>query len=411
MGVAANMVVTLVSYPVFIHYLGSEVYGLWITMSVIVALGEMGNLGIAQASVKFVSEKISTNQLSAAQGYYATGLVFVLAIGAVFLLLPLIFSHLILSALGVEITSELLSIVRWLGLLGALSFLISYQYGVLTASKLNYLMPLFMGFRNLMKLGFGVLFFSVYSKDLSAILWATIISTFVTFSILNIFLKVKSVLSPLNLNGFTKGNLRELLRYGVSIFGSKVSNILLIPVVKLTVASRLSFSAVTYLELSYNSAFAVRSLFERGLVTLIPESSGLKSFRASLGLIKKSYKFVIPVALVFYSGLIYFSEEVLTLWLSEEYNEVIRQGFILFNLAFFVSLLGVPMYFIFMGLGFPKYCFFESLIKLCTTYLVLMGALFISDEFTLIQSFYALSDGFALSHIYLILVYLRKHNA
>ena len=47
---------SIVSYPIYLHYLGYHRYGLWLVLSVIVSVAQLGNLGIPWALMKLVAE-------------------------------------------------------------------------------------------------------------------------------------------------------------------------------------------------------------------------------------------------------------------------------------------------------------------------------------------------------------------
>ena len=56
-----NMALLLISYPIYLQYLGVELYGLWATFSVLLVFGQMGQLGINQSIIKFVAESTELN--------------------------------------------------------------------------------------------------------------------------------------------------------------------------------------------------------------------------------------------------------------------------------------------------------------------------------------------------------------
>ena len=47
-----NTLIILVSYPLYLKYLGMELYGLWATLSVVVSFTAIGRLGIDTAMIK-----------------------------------------------------------------------------------------------------------------------------------------------------------------------------------------------------------------------------------------------------------------------------------------------------------------------------------------------------------------------
>src|ERR1035438_4931938 len=55
MGVA-GMCLSIFSYPLYLHYLGYHRYGIWLVLSVVVSVAQLGNLGIPWALTKLVAE-------------------------------------------------------------------------------------------------------------------------------------------------------------------------------------------------------------------------------------------------------------------------------------------------------------------------------------------------------------------
>jgi len=57
-GVAAtiiNIAVLAVGYPIYLHFLGYEKYGVWLVLATVLSFAQLGNLGIGQAVMKLVA--------------------------------------------------------------------------------------------------------------------------------------------------------------------------------------------------------------------------------------------------------------------------------------------------------------------------------------------------------------------
>ena len=55
--VIGNILILLVSYPIYLKYLGIEFYGLWAILSVVVSFSEFARLEIDIAVIKYVAEE------------------------------------------------------------------------------------------------------------------------------------------------------------------------------------------------------------------------------------------------------------------------------------------------------------------------------------------------------------------
>lgn len=74
---------TIVSAPVYIHYLGLQQYGLLVLLMSIVVPLDLVNLGFGKATIKFVAESLARGDMREAGTYVQTTLLFNLGIGVV----------------------------------------------------------------------------------------------------------------------------------------------------------------------------------------------------------------------------------------------------------------------------------------------------------------------------------------
>lgn len=51
----ANSIVLAVAYPVYLHFLGYEKYGVWLVLATVLTFTQLDNLGIGPAVMKLVA--------------------------------------------------------------------------------------------------------------------------------------------------------------------------------------------------------------------------------------------------------------------------------------------------------------------------------------------------------------------
>ncbi|MBW7942384.1 MAG: hypothetical protein H3C64_08295 [Candidatus Kuenenia stuttgartiensis] len=56
-----NILVVMVSYPIYIKYLGFGLFSVWSLLSVIISFALMGNLGIGRAVVTMIAYKANNS--------------------------------------------------------------------------------------------------------------------------------------------------------------------------------------------------------------------------------------------------------------------------------------------------------------------------------------------------------------
>ena len=76
---------SIVSYPIYLHYLGYHRYGLWLVLSVVVSVAQLGNLGIPWALMKLVAEDHGHGDWEGIKTYINISCGILLTIGLLFL--------------------------------------------------------------------------------------------------------------------------------------------------------------------------------------------------------------------------------------------------------------------------------------------------------------------------------------
>ena len=83
-GKGAGLLVNAATVPLTVRYLGSEGYGLWITISSSAVMFSVLDIGIANTLTNFVSEAYANNNKQKAAAYFATAFWLVLGVTALF---------------------------------------------------------------------------------------------------------------------------------------------------------------------------------------------------------------------------------------------------------------------------------------------------------------------------------------
>ena len=76
-----------VSYPFYIGRLGYRTYGIWIALSVIISMAQLGNLGMSQALVKRVAENFEKRRFEEIGRFYTSAVVVIWGIAITLFLL------------------------------------------------------------------------------------------------------------------------------------------------------------------------------------------------------------------------------------------------------------------------------------------------------------------------------------
>ena len=60
-----NAVAMMAAFPIYLHFLGYERYGVWLVLATVLSFAQLGNLGIGQAVMKLVAEEHGRGDIEA----------------------------------------------------------------------------------------------------------------------------------------------------------------------------------------------------------------------------------------------------------------------------------------------------------------------------------------------------------
>jgi Na+-driven multidrug efflux pump len=109
---AVNVIVVAVAYPVYLHFLGYEKYGVWLVLTTVLTFARLGNLGIGPAITKLVAEEYCRENIEGIQKYVTTALALLCSSGTIVLIVILIFKSQIISLF--KLSDENAKIALWL---------------------------------------------------------------------------------------------------------------------------------------------------------------------------------------------------------------------------------------------------------------------------------------------------------
>jgi O-antigen/teichoic acid export membrane protein len=98
--------IAMLSYPVYLHFLGYAEYGLWVIVSTFITLCQLGSLGIGPAVAKLIAEELGQNSRDGAQSYVELAISAVMILGAATVLLLLLLREFLLRQVGLPLGME-----------------------------------------------------------------------------------------------------------------------------------------------------------------------------------------------------------------------------------------------------------------------------------------------------------------
>ncbi len=359
----------MVAYPIYLKYLGVELYGLWAAVSVVVFFSRLGELGINDALIKYVAAEFGKGDYQRITEYATTSICIliipsILIISTLFIFVSEIVTLLALKPAYVSQAEKLIPLI---GLLSVFIFFTELVKGVLMGigrvDISNYVFLSGQIIRVVMSIVLVISGFGIWS-----LYWGTVFSSASIFLVYVFILCFLYKIKILSVKSFTKNCVGELLAFGGTMFSARVVSMLIEPFNKVIISRYIGLSEVAYYEIALRSVGNLRSFYERGLKAIMPKVSELQqksqNFRKAVRNIHdKSIKFILIFALPVFLGLFILSKAVLSIWLGDRYNVQISTALRWYLFGYIINLFSVPAYYILVGLNKVKYCLYTAMLR------------------------------------------------
>lgn len=404
-----NIVAMAAAYPIYLHFLGYERYGVWLVLATVLSFAQLGDLGVGQAVMKLVAEEYGRKDIEAIQQYVTTAMIILLVGGAVVMIAIIGFKAQIIAVFN--LSTDNAKIVSWL-----LPFMGLLSIYVLIVQALNATLS-----------GLGRMDLANYTQSFGrcvAVIVAAILlysgrgieSLLIGNTLSYVFIHIVSLICIwriAHIRLLRIGNLdtqrgKHILRFGGAIFGGSVISMLGSPFNMLMLSRYAGVSTIPVYEIGFKASMQVRGLIEAGFRALMPEISriGANMTRYAKGRISQISRRAMSLIFLFgipmYLALLIFATPLLRIWLGAEFIQTIPLVFRIMLVATFINLLGVPSYYFLLGMGHVRDVFAaRSITWLASMALVTMVAVNTNHLSATIVSL-CLAISWSLSSTYLI---------
>lgn len=410
-----NIIISLISYPLFLNYIGVELYGLWATLSFVIMLSSIGGLGIDSAITKFVAEEYCRNNIIEIRRLLSAALLFSLLFGFVIFIAIFLCRNNFIELLNApeHYQKLLLSLFPSVVLLSILIYISEIIGGVLRGvGRVDLVNYYFLGTR-VIGVGLSVIMFKNHIT-----IWGLFYGQFISYIVFGLLcytaLIVKLKVCPLAFSGLSFNKMIVIARFCITITGAKLVSMLLIPFNKIMIARYVDLSAVTYFEIANRVVYQLRSVFDNSTKAIMPAISEAYSLEESKvrikGIISTANKMILYFGLPSFVAVAIFAPELLFIWLGDNYVSEISDATKIVLAGQLVNLLALPAYYCFMGINMVQNCFYNHLIQAVLNVLIV---LYISlagyGSLNSISGIYSISVAF--SAFVLIITFLNSKKA
>jgi O-antigen/teichoic acid export membrane protein len=404
-----HIILLLIAYPLYIRYLGIERYGLWALISVVISFSQMGDLGINEAIIKYTAEEYGKKKFQEIESYITTAILILIIPSLLIIAALTIFNKNILDLLG--LTADLRQEVKYLiPLFGVLTSLIFYSNiiwgalkGVGRVDLANYLFSICSLLQILISVILIILGLGIWGLFLGNLFLYIFL-----FILCLLILKKVFKLSIFKVSYFDIRKTKRLIKFGGAMFGSKVIAMLLDPFNRIIITRFIGLSAVAYYDISLKVVKNIRSLFQMGLYATMPKVSELNSGDVNPNLkisniYSKGIRFILFFSLPLFAIIFIMGRPILNLWLGDNYNFNILISLRFFLVAYFINLLSVPAYYLFMGLGKVRICFYHIIIQSLFNTAFIGFIIFFTKKIDFVEVVLVCSISLIISAIYILI--------
>lgn len=411
-----NILVTLISYPLYLKYLGVEQYGLWATVSVVLAFSQIGLLRINTAVVKYVAGEYGKKNFQAITEYISTSLYILLVPSLIIIILLAFLKSQIAGFLNLKevFMHHGTRLIFFVGLLSVFSFFVHVIKGVMSGigrmDIANYIFLFSRISQVILAVGLLILGCGVWSLYFGFLLYF-VLPLIICWVILGYIYHIK----VFSFSAFRKQKLKELIKFGGALTTANIANMFVMPFNKIIIARYVGLSEVAYYEIAIKVITSIRGLFVKGLEAILPKISELhgkatESLKSILSIHRKGMKFILLGAFPLFLIMFILANPILKVWLGERFNVQIVLALRILLIGWFFNLLAVPDYFMFMGADKVKYSVIATCLKSITNIVTILVLLFLNIQFTLSKVAVIDSASLLIAVIYLKYKYFKARK-
>jgi len=353
-----NTLVLIATYPLYLHFLGKETYGLWLTLSVVPTFIQLGDFGINQAVTKLVAEEYGGRDSSAAGQYIAMALAMLLLSGVTGLVAIFSLRTQIVGLLGLKGANAHMAL--WLiPVLGSLSVygLIVNAFNAAVAGFgrmdiANYIQAA----GRIVSLGVALAFLAA-GHALESLVMGLVAANVITHLATVVCIRSLTSVRIFHRGNWSPARTRRLLAFGTPVFGSGIVSMLMDPLNRVVLSRFAGPGSVVVYDIASRGCLQIRSVITLALRALVPEVSRLsasgtaEAHAAVRRILRRATRLAAFYSVPFFAALCVLAPWFLKIWLRSEFTADMPSAFQVMAIATYASLVGVPAYFTLMGLN------------------------------------------------------------
>jgi len=410
-----NTLVLAVGYPIYLHFLGYERYGLWLILTTVLTFAQLGNLGIGRALTKLVAEEYGRNDREGIQQYVTAAATVLLLSGAIVLSALIVFRQPIISLFRLSDENE--KVVRWLlpyvGCLSVYVFLVQAVNGTLSGLGRMDLMNWTQSLGRVVAVTASA-FLLWRGGGIESLLMGNTLSYVLVHAINVVSIRRIMAVPLLCVPRWRGGYYSRLLKLSMPLVEGSVLSMLISPFNKLMLSRYVGVSTVPIYDIACNGGMQARSLIEMGLRPLMPEVSRLQSSMVANSRDRirrihyRAMQVVFGLGVPVYGMLMLLATPLLKVWLRDSFVADLPRVFRIMLVATFLSLTGIPAFHTLVGLGMVRHTLLGYLIQSFASAIIVVTLFFVWQQRSVTAVAVALLVAMGINTVYLTAVRIRR---
>jgi O-antigen/teichoic acid export membrane protein len=402
-----TMISTIIILKLSISYFGQQMFGIWILLSSFWGIGNMIDLGLGMAMIKFIAKTRNSGSMEDVQRYIISGFFIYCILAVIIFIVIFNLSGLVINNSNL-VPVEYKELSKILVLLLGLNFLMQYMLiffrSILEGMTMFTLSSRLLMLYNLFLL-IGILF--VIFTELSIIYFALIyISASSLLLVTYIYLiRFRFKIFKFKFSQFSPGIFRNIIRYSFSLQLASIAGALIDPVIKYTIGHFATISFVSYFEIARRFTTALSGLFNTSFKNVLPKISILNTPADMESYILNGGVKLARLGVV-YSGLVYGICQIILVFIIQQwfgFTESILI-FILISAPEVINNYGYSLYVFLIGIGKTGILALFQFTNLVTTTAGLFAGFLIFNNYLGISGYFV---SVLILNI-LMIVYLKK---
>jgi O-antigen/teichoic acid export membrane protein len=357
-GFLVSSVYMLLMVPIAVHFVGVDLYGLWLTIMGITGYFGLADLGLNTSLVKYIAEYAAAGRPDDVNRVVMHGLFFYVGLTVIivivgFFAFPFVFALLGLNdgyfALGREVF--ILSLIAF-----GVSSVMAVIGGILFALQRADLYTMIMNVLYAVKLA-GVWIVLMLEMGIAGLAAVEVVGGALALGPL--YLAARSVYPRLSLRPgpYDPALLKRLLLFGTQLQVSKFAEVVQAQWDKLLLTRFVGLSAVTVYDIGVRPLSRIRAIPILAISSLVPAVSVLHTendHERIMAAMMRSTRYLALFGAPSFCFAIAFASDILTAWIGTAYPESILACRVM-SVALFLNLLSAGMSFVAQGQGRPGY--------------------------------------------------------